>query len=582
MKNIFYILTILISSFICMSTASAEEYLLKIRDVMYTSLYKSASTSSSSLATLYEDEIYTIIDADTSDSDLDKSGNFYKIQLSDGTVGYVNSNNTVAFIDLTSSITETTKTCIANLEAEGFYDETYLAYLCFLQMQHPTWNFIAVDTDIEWDTAVTKESSCSSVVISYIPLTSSSQLSYYSNYISTECDSKSVYDYTYYAASYDAVSYHMDPRNFLNENYIFQFENLVYDESYSSIYESLVYSIIYKADFYTTNLSNGNDLAALISSASEYVGINPTHLASRIYQELGTSITLYDAYSGKTSGYIGYYNFINWGAYDSCVSKVTCALDYAVKKGWYGVETSLIGAAYALDNGYISAGQYTFYFQKFNVSPTSYYSNYTNQYQTNIEAPSSEAYITYSSYYAADLLDLEFTFAIPIFKNMPELVESDYTSTDSSEEGYSTSSISTIVTTSGYTYDSSYISGIAVSTSVSTVKTKLESYAGTGNVVILDSDSKEVTSGIMKTGYKVKITNSSGTTTLTVVIYGDTSGDGLISALDLLQVQKNIVGLYTLSGAYKKAADTSKDDSVSALDLLQIQKNIVGLYTISQ
>ena len=72
------------------------------------------------------------------------------------------------------------------------------------------------------------------------------------------------------------------------------------------------------------------------------------------------------------------------------------------------------------------------------------------------------------------------------------------------------------------------------------------------------------------------------TEVLEVIIKGDTSGDGVINALDLLQVQKNILGTYTLTGAYLEAADTSKDGVVNALDLLQVQKNILGTFEIEQ
>ena len=89
-----------------------------------------------------------------------------------------------------------------------------------------------------------------------------------------------------------------------------------------------------------------------------------------------------------------------------------------------------------------------------------------------------------------------------------------------------------------------------------------------------------VNSGNIGTGYKVNIKNSSETRTLTVVIYGDTSGDGVINALDLLQVQKNILGTYSLSGAYSSAGDTSKDGTINALDLLQVQKNIYDFWKI--
>ena len=81
---------------------------------------------------------------------------------------------------------------------------------------------------------------------------------------------------------------------------------------------------------------------------------------------------------------------------------------------------------------------------------------------------------------------------------------------------------------------------------------------------------------------KVKINNKNGSEILQVVISGDTSGDGIINALDLLQVQKYILGTYTLSGVYKEAGDTSGDGIINALDLLQVQKDILGTYKIVQ
>ena len=56
-----------------------------------------------------------------------------------------------------------------------------------------------------------------------------------------------------------------------------------------------------------------------------------------------------------------------------------------------------------------------------------------------------------------------------------------------------------------------------------------------------------------------RIINKSIHILLEVVVKGDTSGDGEINALDLLQIQKSILGTYTLSGASLKAGDTSGD-----------------------
>ena len=109
-----------------------------------------------------------------------------------------------------------------------------------------------------------------------------------------------------------------------------------------------------------------------------------------------------------------------------------------------------------------------------------------------------------------------------------------------------------------------------------------EGVAGNNTVVIYDSSDNEISSGLIATGQKIKISNKTTSQTFTVVVKGDTSGDGVINALDLLQVQKNILDTYNLTGAYKEAGDTSGDGVINALDLLQVQKNILGTYTIDQ
>ncbi len=48
-----------------------------------------------------------------------------------------------------------------------------------------------------------------------------------------------------------------------------------------------------------------------------------------------------------------------------------------------------------------------------------------------------------------------------------------------------------------------------------------------------------------------------------VVIYGDINGDGKISVVDLVMMQKQILGTSQLSGAYAAAADISRDGKVS-------------------
>ena len=74
----------------------------------------------------------------------------------------------------------------------------------------------------------------------------------------------------------------------------------------------------------------------------------------------------------------------------------------------------------------------------------------------------------------------------------------------------------------------------------------------------------------------ISIHTSVETKTFTLVVAGDTSGDGEITILDLLQVRKHIKKDKVLDKAYKLAGDTSGDNDVTILDLLQIQKHIKG------
>ena len=143
-------------------------------------------------------------------------------------------------------------------------------------------------------------------------------------------------------------------------------------------------------------------------------------------------------------------------------------------------------------------------------------------------------------------------------------------------------SISSIISSAGFRSSGSLMLGINPHTSGNSIKSALEANAGSGNVTIMNANNQTITDNAVGTGSKVTIKTSAGTETFTIVIKGDTSGDGVINALDLLQIQKSILGTYSLKDSYKTAGDTSSDNTINALDLLQIQKNILGTYDIRQ
>ena len=86
---------------------------------------------------------------------------------------------------------------------------------------------------------------------------------------------------------------------------------------------------------------------------------------------------------------------------------------------------------------------------------------------------------------------------------------------------------------------------------------------------------------VLYTGMNIKIT-SGITSNYTVVIYGDNNGDGVIDILDLLKIQKHLLGVNKLKNAYLYASDINKDGNVDIIALLKIQKHILNVSKIEQ
>ncbi len=498
------------------------------------------------------------------------SSGWYKLIYNETTTGYVCAS-LLSIVEVSTDGATPTNACETELSNLGF-PSSYWAGLCSLKSKHPNWSFQPVMTNLDWATAVDKESACQKSYISF-----ASSINH--DYIDSTC--KGEYSSTFYPASQQALAFYMDPRNWFDEKYIFQFNYLKYDNTLTNHYTNGVKAIIKSTDFYTYNLNKGYDLAFITTEAGKNTNVSPMFLASRMQKELGNGTSLKTLYSGEA----GVYNFFNYGVTDSCATSTganNCGVAYAEQRGWKTPLLAIQGASNLLASTYINVGQYTTYFQKFNVVPTVSTNLYIHQYMADITAPSVESSTTYKSYSSLGILDLGFVFYIPIYNNMNATISNSANgASGNGSTSATTMDIASIVTSSGYRYSGGYISGIKLGTDVSTVISSIEAISGT-DVVVKNASGTNVTSGKIGTGYKVVVTNSNKSEELKVVIKGDTSGDGVVNALDLLQVQKQILGSYSLSGANKLAGDTSGDGAINALDLLQVQKQILGLYTIAQ
>lgn len=524
--------------------------------------------------------------ADESDGKNKCPNGWYKINV-DNREGYICSNYLkVTVVEDQKDDTEAKSECEKEMREKGF-PSSYWNGLCTIKLAHPNWNFEAETKDkngniIDFNASV-NAFGCGSSTIS-----SNSR----SDFIDTTCTKK--FDSGYSAASRTAIKYYLDPRNFLNEKSIFMFENYNTNVEINADDYKRAADKVFNNNFLVQNIPS---LTSYIKNSSLKIGVSQMAIASRIKQELGSAKLTSGTYAGKlfscVSGdyttrygytyngksYDNYYNFFNIAAYDG-TNVTQKALIYAMNHNWGGTGNKDVDRQTAMDGGtefinkkYVSAGQDTAYYQKFNVYPDNPEKRYLNPYMTNVKAPESEAAIMYNAYKATGILESKFNFIIPVYANMDE----NYNPSELPDEvGKVDASVAVI--SSGYRYESGYISNIEVGTSVSDLKSNLESK---GVSVAVLNESGAVVDDTVKTGYKVTISGTT-TETLEVVIYGDVSGDGEINALDLLKVQKDILGSSKLKGAYKKAADVSKDGTINALDLLKIQKNILGSSKIEQ
>jgi len=305
------------------------------------------------------------------------------------------------------------------------FPESYWEGLAILKTAHPSWSFVPINTNLDFNNAVTEESYGSRSLLRGSMSNSYAYLRLDDAAFNYKDDYFIPYDDTtgsdpWYLANRDAIAFYLDPRNFLTDMYIFQFQTLSYDNSVDDDRLRNSINTIFGND-YLKNFTNDFVEAGRLS------GVNPLYLASLSNEEVSNGSTPGTAINGS---YNGMYNFYNIGATGG-EGPVYRGLNFAAgndsstMRPWNTEYKAIVGGAKWIFNEYLKPGQDTSYFKKFDVvynylksigrTPT--HSNYSHQYMQNIAAPSSEAWTTYKSYNS--LVDLSFTFYIPVYNNMP-------------------------------------------------------------------------------------------------------------------------------------------------------------------
>jgi len=326
---------------------------------------------------------------------------------------------------------------IASTKSEGIesFPISYQPYLREISRKHPNWKFIALYTNLDWSYVIDQESLFGKNLVpkNYGDAWKNTTPGQYN----VEVDSGWV------DSSRKAVEFCMDPRNFLNEARLFQFEGLSFDENTNNM--EGIEKILYGTEFYNTRVSYfdsaGNTInmnekyGDLILRGAQTSRVSPYHLASRIKQEVGPFLS-HSSISGKVEGFEGLYNFYNIGATSSAepMGAIRKGLQYAKDgKGanqstkdkylipWNTKERAITGGGIFIGSSYINVGQNTIYLQKFDVNDDRSNNLFSHQYMTNVLAPYSEARSIYNGYKNSNLLEMPMSFIIPVYNNMPNL-----------------------------------------------------------------------------------------------------------------------------------------------------------------
>lgn len=575
-KMISYILSFAIAASMaasCLTASAANMTGSCTADVL--NVRSGAGTGYSKTGTVSYGDSLTIL-SETTDS---SGAKWYKISCGSVT-GYVSA----AYVQLTSSGSQGSSD--ADFESymtkQGF-PESYKPYLRTLHEQHPKWIFTAQKLGVDWNTALKEE------CVVGRNLVHSSALASWKSMEKGAYDFNGGYWYgldgSWVAASKEIIMYYMDPRNFLNDTYIFMFENQSYDPSYQT--ESGVKTILadtFMSGSYTCpDTKKKYTYSQTFMDAAKKSGVSPYHLASRCRNEQGVNGAPQSL--GTVKGYENYFNFFDIQAYaTSTMTAAEMGCKYAKTTNptyllpWTNQYKSIVGGSIFLGTGYITKGQDTLYLQKFDMVDGGN-GLYYHQYMTCVFGQANEA-ISLKNAYSQDILNSAMEFKIPVYNNMPDkLCPKPTSSRDNNNYLKSLSVSGTSISPKFDKFTASYTAKVNAEVSSVTVNAnplgKSAKVSGKGKVSLKTGENTvKVTctaaSGVKRT-YTIKITRKAASQTLQ---QGDVNGDKYLTVVDALLMLRYNAGKTQLDSAQLKRADMNGDGKVDVIDALTLLKKI--------
>ena len=202
-----------------------------------------------------------------------------------------------------------------SLDEQGF-PESYKQALRVLHTAHPNWTFKSMDTDLTFSKAAAAFQNVGAIQGG-------------NKYYELENGKPIETEPGWYLPNIETTSYFLDPRNFLTEQYILQFESLEYSELYT---ETVVGSILKNTFMDGISILDNQSYASIFVEAGKTANVSSVYLASLARQESGTegsSATTGDQFDYEGITYSGLFNFFNIGAYSSAKNPLKAGLVYA-------------------------------------------------------------------------------------------------------------------------------------------------------------------------------------------------------------------------------------------------------------
>ncbi len=359
----------------------------------------------------------------------------------------------MVFAMIPFSTTAATDEYAQSLRDAGF-PEDYIADLCELHDLHPNWKFVAdnitqlsrdygTSKAYTWDYVIQRETDDTRSEPNNIIWETTTDPAYVVDFVKVESGH-------WYWASDAAVKFFMDPRNFLNEYDIFQFEKLGFNEGMTEDVVEQILEGTFMSHAVIPDPGNTQTYASFIIEVARSLDLSAIQIAARLRLEQGVEGTnplisgtcgnvIWDHYRNKTdnapsSGYTeselksynGYYNYFNMDAAGEGYFYIRLnGMKEAKENGWTTRKAAISGGAAKYKARYIDQFQYTPYYFKYNVHAGAAYRNFWGQYMQDVAGSWKDGRTMQKAYRNHTQLDEERVFHIPVYEGRPTQVCTD-------------------------------------------------------------------------------------------------------------------------------------------------------------